>query len=139
MASTCLRFLEHGGMPLVRHRQGAEIGVTLHHGLERLGAQKIRIGAPQHEGRDLPKGDELRPEIRHRAAQIDGAERPGELPIIGPGRPALALVEHVLGNLLPLRVAEGGEGALIHLAQDHHGVRPGLRHRHAPDIIDDAR
>ena len=90
--------------------------MPLDHRFQRVGAQQVGILAPQHEGRDLAKRDELRPEVRHRAAEIDGAERPRQLAVVSDGRPAFLLVEHVLGDLLPLRVAEAGEGALVHLA-----------------------
>ena len=52
--------------------------MALDHRFQRLGAEHVGIGAPDHEDRDLAKRDELRPEVRHWAAEIDGAERAGQ-------------------------------------------------------------
>ena len=63
-------------------RSGAQIGMALDHGLERVGAQQVRIRAANDEHRNLPERNELRPQIGLRAAQIDRAERPREPAVI---------------------------------------------------------
>src|SRR5262249_30583990 len=63
------RLVQNRRVPLASHRERAQIWMAVHHRLDGLCAEQIRICSADHECGELTERRELWPEVRHRASE----------------------------------------------------------------------